>query len=325
VDSSPVGNPSTTHQIAAAPGDAAGTGSPEGGPPHRGRPSSPGRLDRSDHRRSRRSKWSGLLVLAVGGLLLAGCQLPNFGATKPVTSQGDDAIKLWQGFFIAGAVVFLLVFFLILWAVLRYRRRSDRIPRQTQYHTIIEILYTAIPIVFVLILFAFTFVTENEVDALPAPKMTVTVTGFQWGWRFHYTTKNVTVIGVELQDPVMVLPQNESTRIKLQSHDVIHGFYVPAFDFSRYAQPGIVNRFTVDPHTLGTFHGQCTQYCGLYHSLMRFRVKVVTPAQFAAWVSTHHSTGSASSISTAESNALSGSTSHSTASSTTTSTGSTGS
>jgi cytochrome c oxidase subunit II len=245
-----------------------------------------------------------MAVLAGGGLLLAGCQLPTFGETKPITSQGQDAIKLWQGFFIAGSVVFLFVFCLIAWAVFRYRRRSDTMPRQTQYHTILEIVYTAVPVAIVLVLFGFTFVTENNVDALPKPAMAVTVTGFQWGWRFHYTTKNVTVIGVELQDPEMVLPVNEAVRINLQSHDVIHGFYVPAFDFSRYAQPGIVNKFTITPHAVGIYRGQCTQYCGLYHSLMRFQVKVVSDAQFSSWVSTHHSSGPATSISKAEKTAL---------------------
>jgi cytochrome c oxidase subunit 2 len=269
VDPSPSGNPSTASEtpVATAP---------------------TGPTERS---RLRRRRWPAAAVALAGGLVLAGCQLPQFGAHKAITTQGQDSIKLWQGFFIAGAVVFLLVFALIAWAVFRYRRRSDAIPRQTQYHTLLEIFYTAVPVVIVLVLFGFTFVTENNVDALPAPKMSVTVTGFQWGWRFHYTTKHVTVIGVELQDPEMVLPQNETVRIALKSHDVIHGFYVPAFDFSRYAQPGITNKFTVNLHTLGTYKGQCTQYCGLFHSLMRFRVKVVTPSQFATWVSTHHSSG----------------------------------
>jgi cytochrome c oxidase subunit 2 len=272
VDPSPPGNPSTTSET----------------PPRHGPTGALGRL------RSRRSRLWAVVVAAVGGLVLAGCNLPTFGETKPITSQGQDSLKLWQGFFIVGAVVFLIVFALIAWASIRYRRRSDAIPRQTQYHTVLEIFYTAIPIITVLILFGFTFVTENNVDALPAPKVSVTVTAFQWGWRFHYTKKDVTVIGVELQDPEMVLPQNETVRITLLSHDVVHGFYVPAFDFSRYAQPGITNRFTVNLHTLGTYRGQCTQYCGLFHSLMRFRVRVVTPAQFAAWLRTHHSSGSTS-------------------------------
>ena len=269
--------------------------SPPGHPSTPARPSAPG--GPPSRRRGRRVA----LAATVGaGLLLAGCKLPDFGARGPITSQGQDTLKLWQGFFITGAVVFVIVFFLIAWAVLRYRRRSDAIPRQTQYHTVLEIVYTTIPIVIVLILFAFTFVTENEVDALPKPAMSVTVTAFQWGWRFHYTTKNVTVIGVELQDPEMVLPEHETVRIYLESHDVVHGFYVPAFDFSRYALPGVLNKFTVDLQKTGTFRGQCTQYCGLYHSLMRFRVEVVTAAQFASWVRTHHSSGQGASISTAQ-------------------------
>jgi len=58
---------------------------------------------------------------------------------------------------------------------------------------------------------------------------------------------------------------------------VIHGFYVHAFNFSRYALPGVLNQFTIRAVNTGTFFGQCTQLCGSYHSLMWFRVKVVTP------------------------------------------------
>lgn len=296
VDSSPNGNPST-----GLPAQAAHT--PD--VPRRGR---------------KRSTWAAVTVVA-GGLLLAGCQLPDFGAHSPISQQGDDSLKLWQGFFIAGAAVFVFVFCLIAWAVFRYRRRSDKLPAQTQYHTLVEIFYTTIPIIFVLILFAFTFVTENEVDALPTPKMAVTVTAFQWGWKFHYTTKNVNVIGIELEDPEMVLPEHETVRIYLESADVIHGFYVPAFDFSRYAQPGVINKFTVDLDRTGTFRGQCTQFCGLFHSLMRFRVKVVSQNQFTSWVRTHHTTGPSTSISTAEKRALANSTHHT---SSTTTSGSTG-
>ena len=118
----------------------------------------------------------------------------------------------------------------------------------------------------------------------------------------------------------MVLPLNEPVRIKLESHDVIHGFYVPAFDFSRYAQPGVINKFTVNLDRTGTFRGQCTQFCGLFHSLMRFRVKVVSQNKFTSWVRTHHTTGPSTSISTAEKRALA----NSTTSVTSSTTGSTG-
>ncbi len=82
----------------------------------------------------------------------------------------------------------------------------------------------------------------------------------------------------------MVLPYGETVEIHLVSLDVIHGFYIPEFNFSRYAQPGVTNTFDFNVLHPGTYRGQCTQLCGLYHSLMFFSVKAVTPGQFQAWV-----------------------------------------
>lgn len=232
----------------------------------------------------RRPRWLVALVVTAGGLLLAGCNLPTFGAHKAISTQGQDSMKLWQGFFITGAVVFAIVFFLIIWSVFRYRHKSDEIPKQTQYHTLFEIIYTVVPIITVLVMFVFIFVTENEVDALNAQSVTVNVTAFQWGWQFQYPGYDVRVLGVELQDPTMVIPAHETTKIVLRSADVVHGFYVPEFNFSRYALPGVTNQFDLSPVTTGTFRGQCTNLCGLYHSLMIFQVKVVTPSKFQAWI-----------------------------------------
>jgi cytochrome c oxidase subunit II len=231
-----------------------------------------------------KARW-GVGAALAAGLLLGGCQLPTFGANRGTTTQGQDAFKLWQGFFISGAIVFLLVLGLIVWAAFRYRRRSDEMPRQFQYQTAFEILYTVIPIAIVLGLFAFTFATENEVDTVAAPAMQVNVTAFQWGWQFQYPQyKGVQVIGVETANPTMELPVGRTTHIFLRSKDVIHGFYVPTFNFSRYAQPGILNQFDLSPTETGTFRGQCTQFCGLYHAYMIFQVKVVSTSQFQAWV-----------------------------------------
>ena len=234
--------------------------------------------------RLRSRRWAAAAAVA-SALLLAGCQVPNFGAYRGATTQGQDSFKLWQGFFIAGIVVLAIVGFLILFAVLRYRRRSEAMPAQTQYHTLFEIVYTVVPVVIVLALFGFTFVTENEVDAVTSKQMAVNVTAFQWGWQFTYPGQHVRVLGIETQNPTMVLPVGETVRIYLRSADVVHGFYVPAFNFSRYALPGVTNQFNLHVTHTGTFRGQCTQYCGLYHSLMLFQVKAVTPSQFTTWLS----------------------------------------
>ena len=250
----------------------------------------------------RRSRWLTAAALAGGALLLAGCKLPDFGEYSGATTQGRTEYHLWQLFFIAGLVVGGFVFLLIIWAIFRYRRRSDSMPKQTQYHTLLEVVYTVVPIVIVVVLFVFTVLAENKVDATPShPGATVTVRAFQWGWEFEYpgapgtgcadpNSKNahqnacVKVIGQTTQDPTMVIPVGTDVQIDLRSLDVLHGFYVPEFNFSRYASPGYTTSFDFDPLHTGDFRGQCTQLCGLYHSLMFFNVKVVTQAQYTSWL-----------------------------------------
>jgi cytochrome c oxidase subunit 2 len=229
-------------------------------------------------------------------LLLSGCQLPSFGAYKGETAQGHDSFKLYQGFFVAGICVFALVFCLILWSILRYRKKSDEIPRQFQYHTVFEVFYTIVPVIIVIVLFVFTFITENEVTNVSHKATIVDVTAFQWGWQFKYpaykragTNTPVRVLGVEVQDPVMEVPAGETIHVFLRSKDVIHGFYVPQFNYSEYAQPGHLNQFDLTIQHTGTYRGQCTQFCGLYHTYMIFRVRAVTPAQFQAWVTAKES------------------------------------
>jgi cytochrome c oxidase subunit 2 len=232
-------------------------------------------------RRSRRLALAGVLG---GAVLLAGCKVPDFGGYSGATTQGRTENHLWQLFFIAGLVVGGFVLLLILWAVLKYRRRSDDMPKQTQYHTLLEIVYTIVPIVIVVGLFVFTVLAENQVDATPPdPGATITVNAFQWGWEFVYPG-GVKVIGQTTEDPTMVIPTGTNVEIHLNSLDVFHGFYVPAFNFSRYASPGYTNSFDFNALHTGDFRGQCTQLCGLYHSLMFFNVKAVTQSQYASWL-----------------------------------------
>ena len=250
---------------------------------------------------SRDRRWKRVAVgLAVGApLVLGGCNFyPTYGASRGVTTQGQDTFKLYSGMMTTGIIIGGFVGILILYTVLRYRRRSDDMPKQFHESIPIEILYTAIPVFVVAVLFLFTVLTENNVDAtVPnnaritttgAPVLQVKITAFQWGWRFDYPNNNVSVSG-ETTDgpgglgPQMVLPVGETVQILLVSNDVIHGFYVRDFNFSRYALPGVQNRFDLNIIHTGLFPGQCTQICGLYHSEMLFTVKGVTPSQFATW------------------------------------------
>ncbi len=241
-------------------------------------------------------------------LLLGGCQLPTYYAFRGVTSQSHDESLLYEAVVTTCFVVLALVFVLIFWSIIRYRRRDDAMPKQFQYHISLEIFYTIVPIVMVLVLFGFTVVTENKVDNVaPNPALQVNVTAFQWGWRFSYPKQHVYVEGVRFEDPDpvglhggtctataptpndclgpgLVMPVGETVRIVLVSNDVVHGFYVPQFNFSRYALPGVVNVFDFNVQRSGIYRAQCTQLCGLYHSEMFFHVVALPPAQFTAWL-----------------------------------------
>jgi cytochrome c oxidase subunit 2 len=260
--------------------------------------------DASAPARRKRSK-RGLAVVGalLTGLLMTGCTLPSFGEYKGSTSQGRSEFHLWQGFFIAGLIVGGFVLLLILWVVFRYRKRSDEMPRQTQYHTVLEILYTVVPVLIVFGLFIATVFTENTVDANPTATdsgANVAVHAFQWGWEFVYpngakcpnpTTTNFTndancvkIIGQTTNAPTMMVPAGTSTHIALDSLDVLHGFYVPQFNFSRYASPGYTTSFNFNVLHPGVYRGQCTQLCGLYHSLMFFNVKAVSRSAYDNWL-----------------------------------------
>jgi cytochrome c oxidase subunit II len=236
-------------------------------------------------------------VLAVGGLAgvaLSGCQAPAFGSYHGSTTQGNNTFRLWQGFNIGAIVIGALIWVLILWAVIRYRRRDDRVPRQTRYNIRWEILYTVTPIVLVSILFAFTVIVENRVDAIsPHPTVNLKVTAFQWGWRFDYVGDHVTVVGNYNRNPELVLPVNDTVRINLVSNDVVHEFYVPAFNFGRFAQPGVVNVFDFNVTKPGEYQGRCAEYCGLYHSQMLFNLRAIPTAEFQAWLTSHRTRAAA--------------------------------
>ena len=169
-----------------------------------------------------------------------------------------------------------------------------------RYNLPIEMLYTVVPFIMIGVLFFFTARDENYIDKLSAhPDVTVIVTGFQWSWQFQYKdypvpgapTRYVTMNGEpwspqtgNSQLPLLVIPRDRTVRFDLVSTDVIHSFWIVPFEFKRDVIPGHPNHFEVTATRLGTWIGHCTELCGLYHSRMLFRVKIVTPAQFSQWI-----------------------------------------
>jgi cytochrome c oxidase subunit 2 len=231
------------------------------------------------------------LAPLAAALLLSGCELPSFGMPHPRSEQGDHVFGLWQGAVVAALVVGVVVYALILWSVIAYRRRrgDTSVPSQEAYHVPLEIAYTAIPVVIVLVLFAFTLRSERKVDALSAhPDVVVEVRGFQWQWQFVYEHEDVTVTGEDGgSHPQLVLPVGSTVRLKLRSLDVDHSFWVPDFLVKRDLIPRIDNQIDVDVKEPGTYVGRCAEFCGLDHYRMTFEVRAVSEQEFRRWLAAH--------------------------------------
>jgi cytochrome c oxidase subunit II len=227
-------------------------------------------------RRVPAARWLAVAALA---LAAAGC------APQSVTEQGRAVYNLYNLFLYIAAVVFVVVSGLVLWSVVRYRRRDDELPKQTHGNNRLELLWTLIPTVIVLALFAFTLVAQNKVlDKSGQADVNVTVTAFQWSWRFTYEGTGAEVLGTPEHIPEMVVPVGQTIRVKLVSADVVHSFYVPQTLFKRQAIPGTENVFDLTFEKVGLYHGQCTQFCGLQHPDMVFRVRVVEQGAYQSWL-----------------------------------------
>ncbi|HEX3623158.1 MAG TPA: cytochrome c oxidase subunit II [Acidimicrobiales bacterium] len=223
----------------------------------------------------------------VGSLLLAGCSSRG-GVPDPVTKQGKDVLQLWRIVLGAGVVLGVFVIGLILWSVVRYRRPRDAapgdLPKQTGANIPVEVFYTVVPLLIVAVLFGLTLRTQHrETRRSATPDLTVEVTGFQWGWRFHYPTQGVTVVGDANTPPTLVLPVNANVRLRLSTTDVIHSFFVPTFLVKQDMIPGVDDQLEVRPTHIGHFGGVCAEFCGLDHARMTFSVDVVSPSDFQAF------------------------------------------
>ncbi len=222
----------------------------------------------------------GFVLATIGTLSVAGC------APVAATAQGASIRDAYTVFLIVGLGMAMLIWGLVTWSILRYRRRRSEPPRQTRDNLPFEIAWTVGPIVLVIALFILTFRTQISVDAQsPHPAVSVAVTAFTWQWQFQYEGTPVTIVGSTGDPPVMVVPVNETIHVDLVSVDVDHSFYVPQFLFKRDAIPGRTTSFDFKAIEPGLYPGQCAEFCGVQHAYMTFSVRAVDRPTFDAWLS----------------------------------------
>jgi len=274
------------------------------------------------HSQTTHSRWRNrLLAVAVtaGGLLaLSGCTaqekrgfLPGYEDGGPVTDQTDRTTHLWVGSWTAALIIGVAVWGLIIWCMVVYRRRKgdNVLPVQTRYHMPLEIMYTAVPLILIGALFFFTARDQAVLrDVSGTPDVTIQVLAKQWSWDFNYVDEDVYESGVQVNDvgelhqslidpstgkaepgtdealPTLVLPAGKKVLFDLQSRDVIHSFWVPAFLDKMDIIPGHPNQWEVTPLREGVYAGKCAELCGEHHSGMLFNVKIVSPEEYDTYI-----------------------------------------
>jgi len=207
-----------------------------------------------------------------------------------VTPQAQRMFDLWIGSVVAAFAVGALVWGLIFWCVLAYRKRGGELPAQTRYNLPIEIVYSVTPFLVISVLFYYTAIIQTDVNRVSDnPDVVVNVEAFKWNWKFEYPGTNgpdgqpVYTIGTSDYVPVLVLPTNKRIQFNLKARDVIHSFWVPRMLFKRDVFPGNIadnNRFQTTIVSTGHFVGRCAELCGAYHSMMLFEVRAVTPENY---------------------------------------------
>jgi cytochrome c oxidase subunit II len=232
----------------------------------------------------------GILVLLVGILFAAGLCTASPPPDNPVPSIFDphatpaESIRHLSYFvFAITGLIFLVVFILLTYAVVKFRDKTtgtEREPAQVYGSTQIELAWTIIPILIVVVLFLATARVIHAIQDAPKPAtaLDVTAIGHQFWWEFRYPRFGV-VTANELHIPV-----STPTFLKLLSADTDHSFWIPQLAGKTDLIPDRINEMWIDPHDTGLFLGQCAQYCGTQHAKMLLRVSVDSPEDFAAWI-----------------------------------------
>ena len=232
-------------------------------------------------------RWRAALGVGTVLLLASGCsarEALSFNQPDPASEQAPIMADLWFGAWVAVAVVGVFTGGLILFAAIRFRRRpGDSAPKQLRYNIPLELMYTVVPLVMILGMFFFTARDQVELTKVSEnPDHTVGVIGFRWSWAFNYLEEGVYDVGTAEPDdtPTLYLPIDESVQFELQSPDVVHSFWIPAFLMKMDVFPDRMNKFEVTPNKLGTFAGRCAELCGVDHARMLFNVEIVTRAEY---------------------------------------------
>jgi cytochrome c oxidase subunit 2 len=197
------------------------------------------------------------------------------------------------------ALITAFVLGLLLYVIVRFNHQRNPVPTRTSHNTVIEMLWTVVPVLILVIIAIPSFKLMYYMDRVPDPEMTIKVTGHQWYWSYEYpdqgglTFDSNIIPEAELKpgqkrlldvDNPLVVPADTTVRVQITGTDVIHSWFVPSFGVQEYAIVGRLNESWMKIEHEGTYYGQCNQICGVNHAFMPIKVVAVAKDAFPRWV-----------------------------------------
>lgn len=171
---------------------------------------------------------------------------------------------------LAGITVLMITF------VVKYRKSRHPVPAQVESHAFLEVIWTVIPTLLALGMFYYGWVGFRLMNRPPADSMEVTAIGRMWSWQYEYENGK--------QSNELYVPVGRPVKVNIESRDVLHSFYVPAFRVKRDAVPGVEGFVWFEPKEIGSYDIFCAEYCGQLHSSMLSKLHVVPEQEFYEWV-----------------------------------------
>jgi cytochrome c oxidase subunit II len=188
---------------------------------------------------------------------------------------------------------------LLLYTIVRFNHRRHPVPTHTSHNTVIEILWTVVPVLILVIIAIPSFKLMYYMDRVPNPEMTIKVTGHQWYWSYEYPDQQGLAFDSNIipdanlkpgeprlltVDNPLVVPVDTDIRVLITSTDVMHDWFVPSFGVQEYAIIGRVNESWFKVEHAGVYRGQCDQLCGINHAFMPIEVEAVAKDEFQRWL-----------------------------------------
>ncbi|HEX3861018.1 MAG TPA: cytochrome c oxidase subunit II [Stellaceae bacterium] len=225
----------------------------------------------------------------------------ELGMQPPATPVKERIQEFHNELLVIITLITVFVMGLLGYAMYRFSAKRHPVPTRTSHNTVIEILWTVVPVVILVLIAIPSFKLMYFMDRVPTTAdMTIKVTGNQWFWNYEYPDQGVKFDSNLIQekdlkpgqkrlldvDNPLVVPVNAIVRVQVAGvpDGVIHSWFVPSFGVQEYAMPGRLNESWFKVEHEGTYYGECNQICGINHAFMPIEIKAVAKADFDKWL-----------------------------------------